>query len=217
MKHVSEPPPDIRKVWPKCPRTLADVIRRAMQKVPADRYRNYDELGEALRHAYDSLGTPELLESPPALDASAGVASAVSPAASQPSSSLAEPAKKMKRRKPIHVWAAASLVMCVVIGSVFYFSRWKKSAQGVGAESIESPPGLPKADRRKPFVNTLGMPFVPVRGAKVLVWMETSAHRSYPGNGSPVASGWLPVVLEADLEDYPGMFLKGTGSFALDS
>jgi hypothetical protein len=30
--------------------------------------------------------------------------------------------------------------------------------------------------------------------------MESGAYRGYPGNGGPMASGWLPVVSETDFQ-----------------
>ncbi|MCX6900054.1 MAG: protein kinase [Verrucomicrobia bacterium] len=43
-KRVSEPPPDITKVWPTCPASLGRLLGRMMARQTADRHRNYDDL-----------------------------------------------------------------------------------------------------------------------------------------------------------------------------
>jgi serine/threonine protein kinase len=43
-KHVREPLPDITKLWPACPASLARLLGKMMAKQPGDRHRNYDDL-----------------------------------------------------------------------------------------------------------------------------------------------------------------------------
>ena len=63
------------------------------------------------------------------------------------------------------------VAVCVAVGLLWYFAPWKKSGKDSGSistESIESPAGLPKASKKKPFINTLGMQFVPMRERVIL-------------------------------------------------
>jgi serine/threonine-protein kinase len=47
-KHQSQMPEDIRKIRPECPRDLADICVRMMQKRPEKRYANMREVADAL-------------------------------------------------------------------------------------------------------------------------------------------------------------------------
>ncbi len=53
LKHVSEPVPDLRSIWPECPQELAAVVEKMMQKLPGERQQNYAEVITELRHACD--------------------------------------------------------------------------------------------------------------------------------------------------------------------
>ena len=47
-KHQSQMPEDIRKIRPECPRDLADICMKMMQKRPEKRYANMGEVADAL-------------------------------------------------------------------------------------------------------------------------------------------------------------------------
>jgi eukaryotic-like serine/threonine-protein kinase len=44
LKHLEEPPPAPRTIWPEVPPKLEGVILRCLEKDPAARYRSVDEL-----------------------------------------------------------------------------------------------------------------------------------------------------------------------------
>ncbi len=54
-QHVHEPPPDIARVWPDCPASLAQLIGRMIQKKPEDRFQSYEELLAGLRATLAAL------------------------------------------------------------------------------------------------------------------------------------------------------------------
>lgn len=55
FKHVNEPVPDIRKVWPECPTTMARLITRMIQKKPEERFASYEDLLTATRSVVADL------------------------------------------------------------------------------------------------------------------------------------------------------------------
>jgi serine/threonine-protein kinase len=56
-KHLGEPVPLISTVRPSVPEELEDVILRALEKVPADRFQSCGEFGEALANVVATTGT----------------------------------------------------------------------------------------------------------------------------------------------------------------
>jgi eukaryotic-like serine/threonine-protein kinase len=56
-KHLGEPAPLISTVRPSVPDELEDVILRALEKVPADRFQSSGEFGEALANVVATTGT----------------------------------------------------------------------------------------------------------------------------------------------------------------
>ena len=59
LKHITEPAPKLKGLWPECPQTLSDVVEKMMQKDPADRPQNYADVISGLRQAYDAVGSSE--------------------------------------------------------------------------------------------------------------------------------------------------------------
>lgn len=57
MKHVSEPPPLVTTVRPSVPDELEDVILRALEKVPADRFATIGDFATALGDVVKHTGT----------------------------------------------------------------------------------------------------------------------------------------------------------------
>jgi len=56
--HLHEPPPDARDVVPDLPGALADVVRRALEKDPADRFPSAGDLGRAALAAVGDAPAP---------------------------------------------------------------------------------------------------------------------------------------------------------------
>jgi hypothetical protein len=154
MKHVSAPVPDLRSVWPECPAELASAVMKMMQKRPAERQQSYEEVNADLRRAYDVL----------------------TGAVTRSGSDVGE----KKRGMPLAAWAGVGVALLAAIATLFYLAPWKKSDRGADASrplppaAAPKPPGAPPAlsgegkallaaaTKDKPFVNTLGMKFVPV-------------------------------------------------------
>lgn len=136
MQHVSAPVPDLRGVWPECPEELALALLRMMQKEPGNRQQSYDEVSADLRSAYHELcgrSAPSLID------------------VTQP------PAPKKRRAAPVAFLACAALGLCAAGAATFFRLPLKDVLEGLsGAATISA------ATREAPFVNTLGMKFVPV-------------------------------------------------------
>lgn len=58
MAHATEPVPDVRTIRADVPQPVADVVRRAMAKDPADRYAMAGDLAKALRAAASGQAVP---------------------------------------------------------------------------------------------------------------------------------------------------------------
>ena len=162
-KHVTQPVPDIRGVFPACPPVLAEVILKMMQKAPAARQQNYAEVNADLRRAFDALNATVV---PVVVPRVVAVPCAV--------------AVGKKGGVSVAAWVGGVLAACVAAGALVYFAPWKSGAGGGAGESTKSIPStggtapqapatatgmsplLAQASKDKPFVNTLGMKFVPV-------------------------------------------------------
>ena len=180
-KHVTQPTPDIRGVFPACPAVLAEVILKMMQKDPAARQQGYEEVNADLRRAFDALsGTPV-----PAVVASRPVAVAVVAAAGKKSGNKAA------------AWIGGGIAACAAVAVLVYFAPWKQAA---GRVPPEVPAILANATKDKPFVNTFGMRFVPVpimsgptAGQRVLfgVWdVRVQDYAAYAAANPKAGSMW---------------------------
>ncbi|MEO6740655.1 MAG: bifunctional serine/threonine-protein kinase/formylglycine-generating enzyme family protein [Chthoniobacteraceae bacterium] len=187
-KHVTQPTPDIRSVFPACPPVLAEVILKMMQKDPAARQQGYEEVNADLRRAFDALSeTPVPV---PGVVASRPVA-------------VAAAAGKMKANK-VAAWIGGGIAMCVAVAALVYFSPRKQAAGGARHPGAlfppEVPPDLANATKDKPFVNSLGMRFVPVpilsgptAGQRVLfgVWdVRVQDYAAYASANPKVDGAW---------------------------
>jgi serine/threonine protein kinase len=148
MKHVNAPAPNLRSVWPECPAELAAVVLKMMQKNPADRQQSYAEVIADLRRAYDLLS-------------GASVPSVIA-VTQKPSDG------EKKRGVPLSVWVGSSVALLTAVAALIYFAPWEKrdtASKGIipAASGAAKDEALPfKATKEAPFVNTLGMKFVPV-------------------------------------------------------
>jgi formylglycine-generating enzyme required for sulfatase activity len=166
MKHVTSPPPDIRSVFPACPPMLAEVILKMMQKDPAARPQGYEEVNADLRRAFDELSATAVpVVSPRVVAAPRPVAVA------------------KKGGVPAVAWVGGAALLAA-IAALVYFAPWKKGDSAPPADGAKSgqirvnpaqsdlsnPPvtasstanAVTAATKDAPFVNTLGMKFVPV-------------------------------------------------------
>jgi len=112
LKHLSEPVPDLRSVWPECPSELAAAVVKMMQKQPEDRPQSYEEVIADLRRAYD-----------------------VWSGARAPTENAAEPRPvaiqkpvggKRKRALPVALVVAAVAASAAVV-AWFSFAPWEKT------------------------------------------------------------------------------------------
>src|SRR3954447_24383255 len=59
MKHINEPPPDLRERRPDVPLRLVAAIERALEKDPARRYGSMDQFAWELKQCLAEMGTPD--------------------------------------------------------------------------------------------------------------------------------------------------------------
>ena len=133
-KHVTQPPPDVRGVFPACPRVLAEVILKMMQKEPAARQQSHEEVNADLRRAFEALS-----EAPGLATIGRPAAGTVPPAS--PSSAVAVGKRGVSRAG---VWIAAGVAACAAVAALVHFAPWKQSGTGVppvGTAGV--PPGVP--------------------------------------------------------------------------
>jgi formylglycine-generating enzyme required for sulfatase activity/tRNA A-37 threonylcarbamoyl transferase component Bud32 len=144
MKHLNSPAPDLRSAWPECPAELAAAVRKMMQKRPADRQQTYGDVIAALRRACDVLSGTRV----PSV-----IAVAKKPVAGE-----------KKRWAPAVAWLGGGVALLAAIAALVYLAPWKKAdAIPGGTRSVASTGAtLITATNGQPFVNTLGMKFVPV-------------------------------------------------------
>jgi serine/threonine protein kinase len=60
QKHVHEPPPMPQELYPGLPMSVGQIIWKAMEKQPEDRYQTGDEMARDLRQALEELSDEEL-------------------------------------------------------------------------------------------------------------------------------------------------------------
>jgi len=118
IKHVSAPAPDLRRVWPKCPAELAAAVMKMMQKQPADRQQNYEEVIADLRRAYAVL--------------SGARAPSVVTAARQPVASQKPVAGERKSAASVAAWISRGVALLAAVGALLYFAPWKDGGANPG-------------------------------------------------------------------------------------
>jgi serine/threonine-protein kinase len=59
MKHINDPPPDLRELRPDVPLRLVAAIERALEKDPARRFGSMDQFGWELKQCLAEMGAPD--------------------------------------------------------------------------------------------------------------------------------------------------------------
>ena len=190
LKHISSPVANLRAALPGCPEPLARAVTKMMAKQPSARQQNYTEVLADLRRAYDAITAATVPQV---------VAVTQQPRAAQPAQPAQPVARTIlesppaaspgpQRPKPkAALWTAlAGGAALLAIAAFFAFGKKEPQlteaeraamareggARAPGALPPVSPSSIASATKDAPFVNTLGMKFVPVPGTKVLfsIW-----------------------------------------------
>jgi len=156
VKHINEPVPILQEAWPECPEVLNEVVGKMMQKDPARRQQDYAELIRDLRQAYDVVSNsdaPAMVAETPEDVSQANAAVSTKPSGSIP------PQKPTPAKSKVPIYAGIVVVMGVVAAAAFFLFKPKSPDQTGGASTAIS---VATATKDSPFVNSLGMKFVPV-------------------------------------------------------
>lgn len=119
LKHISETPPRVRDVRSDVPVALAAVLDRCMNKLPAARFADAGELGEAIRSAMSRGGSP-------VANATANANANVPPGASRPLS------QQPYRPKQISVPPLSP------DATEEEFRKWRREVRGVRRENAKN-------------------------------------------------------------------------------
>jgi serine/threonine protein kinase len=176
MKHVNAPVPDLRSAWPECPIELATVVKRMMQKHPADRQQSYGEVNADLRRAYDVL-------------IGAGVPFGAT-TTRQLMASQTSVAGERKRAAPV-TWVVGAVAACVTVVALLIFLPSKKGGQSPEAERREkqnaTQTGTPGVALAR--VNTLATP----AAGKPLAVATSPSPNSAPAPTTPAPAPSSPA------------------------
>jgi len=112
---VTEPPPDLREVWPEAPPRAAELLRRGMARAPSERPASAGELAVALADAVERPA-PEVASDPTMQMAptrpAPPPARPAPPPRPAPSRPLAAPQRARRRRWP---WIAAATAFAALV------------------------------------------------------------------------------------------------------
>ncbi len=149
---ATEPPPDLREVWPEAPAGVAEVLSAAMAADPAERPRSASELVERLSAELGAGATPteatqwaeETAPAPGPAAAEDGASDAVpAPAEPEPQTPPAPP--QLERRRARRAWLApAAVVVLLALVAVAAIvasggSEGEQASDGGGAGQTQSP------------------------------------------------------------------------------
>jgi eukaryotic-like serine/threonine-protein kinase len=138
MRHVNSPTPSVRDLNPSVPEVLDEIVKKAMAKSPADRYRNATELMAHLRILQDALRFGKTLTWPlaganarptPIVNPSQPVAPRMS-AIREPEDETVREKRRKERDVPIWMMLIIAFLIAVVLSLLgvwlaFNFSKPK--------------------------------------------------------------------------------------------
>ncbi|MEA2160355.1 MAG: eukaryotic-like serine/threonine-protein kinase [Solirubrobacteraceae bacterium] len=120
----TQPPPDLREVWPAAPAAAAELLIRGMSRDPGDRPRSAGELIDRLRAALEPRDTAPVMPAPSARERPH--AAAVPPPASRPERAPA-PNRSDRARPPVvsatrssqpRRWPAVAALLALIVVAV---------------------------------------------------------------------------------------------------
>lgn len=223
MKHITEPLPMPRKINPNLPEAVEQVIVKAMQKEPDDRYPTAGTLAEALREAVglspgDTLRQHPLLvqASGPIianeLDPNSGTFTAIRtadltdneatlagrPTATQPA--MTQPAKQ--RLSPIVAGAIGVVILAIIGGLIGFFAL-----RGGAPESETTPQVVVQVDTAATVAaeTTQTAEALAALGSSAAtataLWLGQDSDRDGMSNEDEIALGTLPDNRDTDQDD----------------
>ncbi len=141
---ASQPPPDLRDVWPSAPGVAAAVLRRGMAPDPHERPSSAGELAGRIQRALESRPAPQGL--PPIKAAPA--ATPVAAERAMPVVAFAEPQAQEvpRRRSRPRLIPAIAAIAAVVVAAVAAAAL----TTGAGKRNTRAPSSLAAAARRSP-------------------------------------------------------------------
>jgi tRNA A-37 threonylcarbamoyl transferase component Bud32 len=171
--HMDAPIPDIRSVRPEAPAGLADALRTALAKRPADRFSNMEQLARVLRvHAIPVPGLPQAPPQPPSTDAggrSRRPATPLDPAsrAAAPSAPDSDHAPGRLRGGRWMVIAGVAAVVAAIVVVISIIAMHHGAPPVADSAPVAAPPpttpAVPTSPAPIPTVQTTAAPPTPAR------------------------------------------------------
>jgi formylglycine-generating enzyme required for sulfatase activity/serine/threonine protein kinase len=214
LQHISQPPPKIHDLWAACPPPLIGLLDRMLRKRPEERHESYAALLEQLFWVAERIDQPAIAEDaaqslivPMAVPRSASTPDASRKSSPAPATKATAPQAAPPARSSRKMLAILSLAVMAAI-AVFAWQHWKSTVpfprKDVTAAKTPASPAtaaaVPTASiitsdatKEAPFVNTLGMKFVPVPGTKVLFCIHETRkddYAAYAAENAGVDDGW---------------------------
>jgi serine/threonine protein kinase len=217
-QHINAPPPAILKVMPQCPLPLGRLVSKMLKKQRRERHTSYEELIaaiESVRAALDPTLAAPALRAPSRPDPITPVAAAGTSAQDVPIQGRPGGASRPAPKKGALYGGVGAGVLALGIAAFILWPKEEKltkaqmyarqhGSEQQADEQSASPASAAKsgasaiATKDQPFVNTLGMKFVPVP----ILGPARNASRSDAGGGATSGQRVLFSVWDTRVQDY---------------